>query len=218
MIERKCKRTGKIGIFAVAHAVYSEQFEGLYDNILKYHKDFCGMVAANDVEIVDFGMIDSSEKAFAAIPEMLAANVDVMFCNMVTYATSSVFAPIIKRLDKPVVLTALYCANALDYTKASTFMQLENDNICGVPEFTGVAVRMGKKVADVIIGSLYNDDDAKAEVARWCDIAKVLNALNGARIGLNGARFGGYVRYACRPLRQLRRRSECMYRFWKSRT
>ncbi len=186
MIERKCKRTGKIGIFAVAHAVYWEQFEGLYDNILKYHKDFCEMVAANDVEIVDFGMIDSSEKAFAAVPKMLAANVDVMFCNMVTYATSSVFAPIIKRLDKPVVLTALQPRNALDYTKASTFMQLENDNICSVPEFTGVAVRMGKKVADVIIGSLYNDDDAKAEVARWCDIAKVLHALNGARIGLMG--------------------------------
>jgi L-arabinose isomerase len=34
----------------------------------------------------------------------------------------------------------------MDYTKASTFMQLENDNICSVPEFMGVAARLGKKI------------------------------------------------------------------------
>ena len=37
MIERKHKRTARIGIFAVAHAVYWEQFEGLYDNIMKLY-------------------------------------------------------------------------------------------------------------------------------------------------------------------------------------
>ena len=35
MIERKNKRTAKIGVFAVAHGVYWEQFEGLLDNIMK---------------------------------------------------------------------------------------------------------------------------------------------------------------------------------------
>ena len=30
MIERKNKRTAKIGVFAVAHATYWEQFEGLF--------------------------------------------------------------------------------------------------------------------------------------------------------------------------------------------
>ena len=40
MIERKNKRTAKIGIFAVAHATYWDQFDGLLDNIMGYHKDF----------------------------------------------------------------------------------------------------------------------------------------------------------------------------------
>ena len=186
MIERKNKRTAKIGIFAVAHATYWGQFEGLYDNIMEYHKVLADKVSGYDVEIVDFGMIDSSEKAYEAVPQILAANVDVLFCNMVTYATSSVFAPIIKEINKPMVLVALQPRAALDYTKANTFMQLENDNICSVPEFTGVAIRLGKKIDDVIIGCLYDDKEADAEIEKWCDIAKVLHDLKGARIGLMG--------------------------------
>lgn len=68
----------------------------------------------------------------------------------------------------------------------NTFMQLENDNICSVPEFCGVAIRLGKKVADVIIGCLYGDAEAESAVAEWCDIAKVLHDLHGARVGLMG--------------------------------
>ncbi len=186
MIKRKKERYARIGVFAVAHAVYWEQFEGLYDNIIKYHNDFVDKVKSNDVEVIDFGMIDSSEKAYAIISDIAAADVDILMCNMVTYATSSVFAPIIKKVDVPVILTALQPLNGLDYNKACTFMQLENDNICSVPEFTGVAIRMGKKVNDVIIGTLYDDSEADSQISKWCDIAKVLNSLKGARIGLMG--------------------------------
>ena len=186
MITRKKARTAKIGVFAVAHATYWAQFDGLESNIMGFHKDFVKSVEKNAVETVDFGMVDSSEKAYETVKKILAADVDILFCNMVTYATSSVFAPIIKEVDKPVILTALQPLSALDYTKANTFMQLENDNICSVPEFTGVAIRMGKKVADVIIGSLYNDAEAEKAVAEWCDIAKVLHDLKGARMGLMG--------------------------------
>lgn len=186
MIERKTKRTARIGIFAVAHATYWEQFGGLYEKIMNYHAAFAEKVKANDVEVIDFGMSDSSEKAYKIAEEIRAADVDVIFCNMVTYATSSVFAPIMRSACAPVVLTALQPLKALDYGKASTFMQLENDNICSVPEFTGVAIRLGKKVSDVIIGTLYDDAEAESNIAEWCDIAKVLHSLKGARMGLMG--------------------------------
>ncbi len=186
MINRKKQRTAKIGIFGVAHAIYWEQFEGLYESLMGYHKDLCTLIEKNEVEIVDFGMIDSNEKAYETVPKILAANVDVIFCNMSTYATSSVFAPIVKEVNKPMVLIALQPRMAMDYTQANTFMQLENDAICSVPEFTGVALRLGKKVEDVIIGCLYDDKEAEAEIAKWCDIAKVLHDLKGARMGLMG--------------------------------
>lgn len=186
MIERKKQRYAKIGIFAVAHAKYWEQFEGLLDQILIYHHDFCSMVLEKEIEVIDFGMIDSNERAFDVIGEMNAAGLDLLFCNMVTYATSSVFAPVIRNVDIPIVLAALQPRKALDYTYASTLMQLENDNICSVPEFSGVAIRMGKRVADVILGSLYEDSEAENAVREWCNIAKVFHALKGARIGLMG--------------------------------
>jgi len=136
--------------------------------------------------VIDFGMVDSSENAYAVADKIAGSGVDVLMCNMVTYATSSVFAPILKNASAPMILVALQPLRALDYSKACTFMQLENDNICSVPEFTGVAVRLHKKIYDVIIGTLYDDAEADAEIAKWCDIAKVLHDLKGARIGLMG--------------------------------
>ncbi|MBI4978855.1 MAG: L-fucose/L-arabinose isomerase family protein [Spirochaetes bacterium] len=176
----------KIGIFGVGHDTYWHQFEGLLDGLMKYHADFKSMAEKNGVEIVDFGMVDTNTKAYEIASKIKAADVDLLFCNMLTYATSSVFAPIMRTADVPVVLIALQPRAAMDYTKASTYMQLENDNICSVPEFTGVAVRLGKKVADVIIGTLYDDKRATAEVKEWCGIATVLHSLKGARLGLMG--------------------------------
>ena len=186
MIERKVPRTAKIGVFGVGHAVYWDQFPGLYEKLLEYHEDFKKIVAENGVEIIDYGMMDSNAKSYDALAKIKGDGVDVLFCNMLTYATSSVFAPIMRDAGCPVVLTALQPLNHMDYSKANTREQLENDCICSVPEFTGVAVRLGKKVADVIIGTLYNDEKVKKEIAEWCDIAKVLHGLRGARFGLMG--------------------------------
>ena len=186
MIERLTPRTAKIAIFAVAHATYWDQFPGLYEKIMGYHADLVAKVRANGAEVLDFGMVDSSEKAFSAAEKIAGSGADLLFCNMATYATSSVFAPILKETNLPMVLVALQPRKAMDYTKASTFMQLENDNICSVPEFTGVANRLGKPVTDVILGALYDDKEAEAELSEWCEIAKVLHSLKGARIGLMG--------------------------------
>ena len=171
MIERLTPRTAKIAIFAVAHATYWDQFPGLYEKIMGYHADLVAKVRANGAEVFDFGMVDSSEKAFSAAEKIAGSGADLLFCNMATYATSSVFAPILKETNLPMVLVALQPRKAMDYTKASTFMQLENDNICSVPEFTGVANRLGKPVTDVILGALYDDKEAEAELSEWCEIA-----------------------------------------------
>ena len=186
MIERKSKRTARIGIFGVAHPVYWGQFPGLKETLMGFHEEFKKILNKNDVELFDYGMIDSSEKAFAIVPEMEKDHLDLLMCNMLTYATSSVFAPIVRDMPQPMILIALQPRETFDLKNGSTRIQLENDNICSVPEFTGVAVRMGKKVNDVVIGTLYNDEEAEKEIADWCDIAKVLHDIRGARFGLMG--------------------------------
>ena len=67
MIERKNKRVGRIGVFGVAHPVYWDQFPGLLDTLMQYHEEFKAILAKNDVEIVDYGMIDTNAKAYDAI-------------------------------------------------------------------------------------------------------------------------------------------------------
>jgi len=186
MLERKNKRIGNIGIFAVAHPVYWNQFEGLKETLMGYHEDIKKILTANDVDVYDYGMIDTSEKAYETVKKMKIDDIDVLMCDMSTYATSSVFAPIVRDMPQPMVLVALQPRKSFDLSNGSTRIQLENDNICSVPEFTGVAIRMGKKVHDVIIGYLYEDTQAQAELSEWCDIAKVLHDLKGARFGLMG--------------------------------
>lgn len=183
---KEFRKPGRIAVFAVAHAKYWQQFPSLREKLEGYHARLCEKLSSYGAEVTDFGIIDSNMQAYELLPRLKAANCDVWFCNMITYATSSVFAPIMRDSDRPVVLTALQPLRALDYTKASTLMQLENDCICAVPEYVGVANRLGKKISDVIIGCLNGDEKADSALEEWCRIAAVLRAVNGARIGLMG--------------------------------
>jgi len=185
-IERRRPLTGNVGIFAVGHDTYWPQFEGLLDDLMKYHGIFKRKVEANGVNVIDFGMADNAASAYEMVKRIKAADLDLIFCNMVTYATSCTWGIICKEVGVPIVLTALQPLKAMDYSKASIQMQLRNDNVCSVAEFTGVAVRMGRKPPPMILGVLEGDPIADRELAEWCQIAKVLHDVHGARIGLMG--------------------------------
>jgi L-arabinose isomerase len=120
--------------------------------------------ALDSVDIVDFGLVDDVTKAYEIVPKLQAANLDLIFCDMLTYATSSTFGIIIKSIETPIVLVALQPDKAMDYSQASTYLQLYNDDICALPEFAGVAVRMGKKVPQMIIGTLLDDAAAMLDM------------------------------------------------------
>jgi len=186
LVERRKPRTARVGIFGVGHHTYWPQFAGLRDELLGYMREFAEQVRANAVEVADFGLVDDAESAAAALKRMRAADLDLVFCDMLTYATSSTFGLIVRDLSVPIVLVALQPMRALDYERTTTYMQLANDNICSLPEFTGVAVRMGRRPPPSIIGTLHDDPEARREVADWCDVAKALHDLRGARIGQMG--------------------------------
>jgi len=182
-IERRKERTANVGIFGVGHHTYWEQFDGLLDEMHGKLDTFVEKVKAHNVQVTNFGMVDDARSAYAALPKLKSAPLDLVFCDMVTYATSSTFGILVRELDVPIVLVALQPLRAMDYSKASTYMQLCNDDFCSVPEFTGVAIRMGKRPPPVILGTLHDDPAADADLAEWCGIAKVLHDLKRARIG-----------------------------------
>jgi L-arabinose isomerase len=185
-IARRKPLTANIGLFGVGHDTYWGQFEGLLNELMGWHKELTDRIKTHGVNVTDFGMVDTAQDAYETVKKLKAGNFDLVFCNMLTYATSSTWGIIHRELNCPIVLVALQPLQAMDYTKATTYMQLCNDNICSIPEFAGVSVRVGKKVPPSIIGHLHDDPEAEKELAEWCDVAKVLHDLKGARLGQMG--------------------------------
>lgn len=176
----------RVGLFGVAHAPYWDQFPGLYESLSGFHARVREKIEVRGAEVVDLGIIDSSPAAYEAAKKLKSADLDLVFVEMTTYATSSVFAPILRDCGLPLVLLALQPRAGLDYSAANTRMQLENDNICAVPEFMNVALRYGRRVEDVVIGKLQGDDFAEGELTSWISVARALRGLKGARLGLMG--------------------------------
>jgi len=185
-VPRRKPLAANVGIFGVGHHTYWAQFPGLKDELFGYMDEFAQQVRGCGVDVVSFGLVDEARSAAAALKAMKAADLDLVFCDMLTYATSATWGAIVRELDLPIVLVALQPLRALDYERATTHMQLANDNICSLPEFAGVAVRMGRRVPPVIVGTLRDDATARAQVAEWCRVARVLHDLKGARIGHMG--------------------------------
>lgn len=183
-IEWSGKTTGaRIGVFGVGYEKYWEQFPGLLEELMQKQQKLIDKISRSKMNVVDFGIIDSPRKAYETVSLIAGANLDMVFCDMLTYATSGTFGIIIKTLNIPIVMVALQPMKAMDYTRASTYMQLYNDDICSLPEFAGVAVRMGKRVPEMIIGTLDDDADADLELEEYFRIAVVLHDLKNVHLG-----------------------------------
>lgn len=185
-VKRRHELTANVAVIGVGHETYWGQFPGLLDELMGKLDVFLGKLSPHGVTVQNFGMIDNARAAHAALPKIKAFDPDILFVDMLTYATSCTIGAILRDLRIPVVLAALQPLKAMDYPHARTYVQLCNDDFCSVPEFTGVAIRMGRPVPDVILGTLHDDPQADAAIADWCGIAKAIHSLRHARLGHMG--------------------------------
>lgn len=183
----------RLGVFCVALNNYWPQFPGLREELIGHHVTFCDKLRRLGVEIVDAGMADSSQRAFVIGDTLRNADVDLLICNLVTYSTSANALPVIQRCGKPTILTAMQPQNALDYPNANTYMQLVNDNVTSLPEIACAMQRANLKPADIIVGTLHDDQRAMKKLADWCRVARCLHILSKARIGLMGHVYEGML-------------------------
>jgi len=198
-IQRIQPLQAKVGVLGVGHHTYWPQFDGLLDEMKRKQRFLVDKLESEGVTVDDFGLVDSAESAYAAIAPIKAADIDLLFVDMGTYATSSTFGCILREIDLPIVLVAIQPLSAMDYPNGTTFMQLCNDDFCSVPEFTGVAVRMGKPVPFVILGHEADDPVVDEELSRWCGIARALHDLRRGRIGLMGHTLEAMLDMHCDP-------------------
>ena len=183
----------RIGFFSLGHYLYWPQFEGLKEQLLAYHAEFAERLRRLGVEVIDAGMSDSPAAACAIGDRLQREDVDLMVAFLATYTPSADTLPIAQRVRRPLVLAALQPDAALDYPKATTYMQLCNDNICSLPEICCALQRANLPAADAIVGKLRDDERAWGRLRDWADVARCLQALRKGKLGLMGHVYEGML-------------------------
>jgi L-arabinose isomerase len=100
-------RPAKVGVFGIGLQAYWPQFAGLRERCEGYQRRVEDRVRALGAEVVSAGLVETAAGAHAAGDAFKAADVDLVLCHAVTYATSSQVIPALQRAGVPAVLLAL---------------------------------------------------------------------------------------------------------------
>ena len=194
------KRPLRIGLFGIGLDTYWPQFKGLKPRLEGYVRTVQKKLERPGVEVVNLGLIDNPVKALDAGHAFRAADVDVLFLHVTTYALSSTVLPVVQRAKVPVLLLNLQPEAALDYKKfnamgdrtAMTGDWLAYCAACPVPEIANVFTRAGIDFHQVT-GVLEDDPLCWNEVDAWIEAARVAHVMFHNRLGLMGHYYGGML-------------------------
>jgi L-arabinose isomerase len=190
----------RIGLFGIGLEAYWPQFKGLKARLQNYLRVVADKLDRPGVEIVNLGLIDNPQKAFAAGHAFRQADVDVIFLHVTTYALSSTVLPVVQRARVPVIILNLSPAAAIDYATfnrlgdrtAMTGEWLSHCAACPVPEIANVFSRAGIRFHQVT-GMLHDDPSCWREVDAWIEAARVAQVMFHNRLGLMGHYYGGML-------------------------
>lgn len=189
----------KAGFFSIGLDTYWPQFDGLLDNLNRYHAEIRDRIAGMGTDLVDAGMVDNVEKAGGAAALFKKEDVEIIFLFISTYALSSTVLPVVQRAKVPVVMLNLQPVAQLDYEKFNalgdrgvmTGVWLEHCQSCSVPELACVFNRTGIDY-HVVTGYL-QEEAAWLEIEDWVDAAKVLSGMRENRVGVLGNYYCGML-------------------------
>jgi L-arabinose isomerase len=194
------KFPSKVGLFGIGLDAYWEQFEGLKEKLESYVETVSVKIKAYNVEVVNLGLIDTSEKAMQAGHDFRKADVDIIFLYVTTYALSSTVLPVVQRAKVPVIILNLSPEAAIDYASFNkmndrtkmTGEWLSYCSACPVPEIANAFKRAGIKFHQVT-GMLNNDKECWEEIGEWIEAAKVANTMAHNRMGAMGHYYSGML-------------------------
>jgi len=183
----------RVGVFSIALGAYLPQFPSLVPEFNKQFEDFKASIP-DTVEIIDGGVVTTKEQSQAAGDKFRAADVDLVFMQLLTYATSYNMLPAVKDLDVPVVLVNIQKLKALDYDTAGTAEWLGEAYACGaVGEMVADLNRYGKRSA-VITGVVEGGDPAVAQqIDEWCRAAQCRRRFRDTNLAQIGRPYPGMM-------------------------
>ena len=104
-----------IGLFSIGLDTYWDQFDDLLNNLENYHGQIKKKLCDMDVNVIDLGMVDNTEKAQIAAKEFKQSDVEIIFLFVSTYALSSTVLPVVQKAKVPIVILNLQPVAQLDY-------------------------------------------------------------------------------------------------------
>ena len=183
----------RVGVFSIALGAYLPQFPSLVPEFEAQYEAFKKTIP-DTVEVIDGGMITTKEQSQAAGDKFRAADVDLVFMQLLTYATSYNMLPAIRDLDVPVVLVNVQKLKALDYDHTDIVSWLGEGYACGaVGESAADLQRFGKRF-DVITGVVEGGDPTvQHEIEDWCKAAQVRRRFRDTNIAQIGRPYPGMM-------------------------
>jgi len=188
----------KVGIFGIGLAAYWPQFHGLKERLEGYQRRVEERIS-EWATVVSAGLVDDAQRAEAAGATMREAGVDLVFCYVGTYATSSQVLPVVQAAKAPVIVLNLQPRAALDYAHTDTGEWLAHCSACCVPEIACAFARATipfRQVTGMLEpeGELREpSESAWAEIQEWCEAAKVIHTLQRSRLGFLGHPYPGML-------------------------
>ncbi|NSW51137.1 MAG: arabinose isomerase [Anaerolineae bacterium] len=191
--------TVKIGLFGIGLDTYWPQFKGLKEKLMGYQAEIHANIAARQVTVVDAGLVDSLEKAYAAADLFKRENVSLVFLYVSTYALSSTVLPVVQEVKVPVVVLNMQPVSRIDY---ATFNQLGSREemtgewlahcqACSAPEIASVFNRAG--IDYHLVTGYMQDETAWNEIYAWVDAASVASQLRRSAVGVLGHYYLGMM-------------------------
>ncbi|HSC55080.1 MAG TPA: hypothetical protein VLC98_15720 [Phnomibacter sp.] len=190
----------KIGLFGIGLDTYWPQFEGLKERLEGYVYEVEKKLAAVHPKVVNAGLVDNADKAFATGDSFRKEDVGLIFLYITTYALSSTVLPVVQRAKVPVIILNLSPEAAIDYASFNAMTDrtkmtgewLAYCSACPVPEIANVFKRCGIQFHQVT-GMLHNDEEAWKDIREWAEAAKVANIMFNNRMGCMGHYYSGML-------------------------
>jgi L-arabinose isomerase len=197
----------KIGLFGIGLDAYWEQFEGLKERLEGYLTIVENKIKAttlpsyrDKLSVINAGLVDTTDKAFAAGKLFKTEDVDLIFLYVTTYALSSTVLPVVQRANVPVIILNLAPESAIDYAKFNALTDrtqmtgewLAHCSACPVPEIANVFNRVGIKFHQ-ITGMLHDDPECWDAVKEWIEAARVKHIMAYNRMGCMGHYYSGML-------------------------
>lgn len=196
----KKQNIAKIGLFGIGLEAYWPQFDGLEARLIRYLDTVAEQIKTQGAILINLGLIDTVDKAFAAGDKFKQEDVDLVFLYVSTYALSATVLPVVRKLNVPVVVLNLLPKAQIDYVAFNNL----NDRTkmtgewlafcaaCPVPEIANVFRRCNIPFHQVT-GVLEGDPTVWQEIGHWIESAQVARELHYNRLGLMGNYYGGMM-------------------------